>query len=513
MTFDWLMLWTVAASCAVLGVRSAVVGASVAKGWLVKCLLFTALTALAAIIPQERARWALGALWAIVVPLPLFAGQLALYCTLQQRYGAARLCVAIARTFHPFDGLWQQPRVLRALAQAERGEMDRAAAVLSELLQDPRLRAPTRGIVRAQLARVTGDWESFLQSPDADHPALLAMRVRALGETGRLRDMIAEYRRSRDRLALAHQLSRLIVLAFCGRPHAVAALTTGALATMDFDTKALWLATAELAAGQTEKARLRLDGLASRAADRPTGRAAERRLLQPLALPRQELRSEDWQVVAAAEADTAYSGAGLAGWRHSHVTIGLIVLTLAAYGIELSRGTLHLAIFDLSASSPPVVDEGRQYWRWLATPFLSGGIAHLGSNLAALAVLGPWVERVVGHWRLLAVYLGSAIGSAFGLAFLIREGWVVSGVTVGASGAIFGLIGAQAVLLAQAWRKLASGLAAQRLAYIALAVLLQMSIDLAAPRASLVAHAGGFLAGLGLAALLLAAAPARFRRS
>ncbi len=128
MTFDGLILWTVAASCVVLGVRSAVAGASVAKGWLVKGLLFTALTALAAIIPQERARWALGALWAIVVPLPLFAGQLALYCTLQQRYGTARLCVAIARTLHPFDGLWQQPRVLRALAQAQRGEMNRAAA-------------------------------------------------------------------------------------------------------------------------------------------------------------------------------------------------------------------------------------------------------------------------------------------------------------------------------------------------------------------------------------------------
>lgn len=80
---------------------------------------------------------------------------------------------------------------------------------------------------------------------------------------------------------------------------------------------------------------------------------------------------------------------------------------------------------------------------------------------------------------------------------------------VGASGAIFGLVGAQLVLLAQGWRRLRSRFARLRLANLGLIVLLQAAIDLSTPEISFAAHAAGLLLGLAATAL---AVPGRTRR-
>ncbi len=70
-----------------------------------------------------------------------------------------------------------------------------------------------------------------------------------------------------------------------------------------------------------------------------------------------------------------------------------------------------------------------------------GGIIHIGLNMYALYILGRDVESLFGHGRFVLLYLLSAFGGNV-LSFAFSEA-----ISVGASTAIFGLIGAQAVFI------------------------------------------------------------------
>ncbi len=88
------------------------------------------------------------------------------------------------------------------------------------------------------------------------------------------------------------------------------------------------------------------------------------------------------------------------------------------------------------------------FWRFLTSAFLHGGILHLLFNMYALLSLGTFVERFYGGRKLFLVYIFTAIGGSL-LSFIVNllglwekngiaEGLIIS---VGASGAIFGLVG------------------------------------------------------------------------
>lgn len=89
----------------------------------------------------------------------------------------------------------------------------------------------------------------------------------------------------------------------------------------------------------------------------------------------------------------------------------------------------------------PLVAKYGQYYRLITCTFLHFGLAHLASNMLVLFFLGDNVERAVGKIKYLIIYLGSGlVGSICSFAY----SYMVSGniVSVGASGAIFGIIGA-----------------------------------------------------------------------
>nr|WP_033214407.1 rhomboid family intramembrane serine protease [Kitasatospora phosalacinea] len=89
------------------------------------------------------------------------------------------------------------------------------------------------------------------------------------------------------------------------------------------------------------------------------------------------------------------------------------------------------------------VAEGPTEWYRLVTAvFVHAGVLHIATNMFSLWVLGPQLERLLGRLRFLALYLASGLaGNAFAYLLVGREMF-----TVGASGAIFGLLGATAVL-------------------------------------------------------------------
>jgi len=82
-----------------------------------------------------------------------------------------------------------------------------------------------------------------------------------------------------------------------------------------------------------------------------------------------------------------------------------------------------------------------EFWRLLSNVFLHGGILHLLFNSWALLTVGPLMEEIFGPRRLLALYVATGIGSS-----LVSAVWRLGGpvYSVGASGAICGLIGAAA---------------------------------------------------------------------
>jgi rhomboid protease GluP len=96
------------------------------------------------------------------------------------------------------------------------------------------------------------------------------------------------------------------------------------------------------------------------------------------------------------------------------------------------------ALFDLGAKINENIAAG-EYWRLFTATLLHDGIIHLLFNLYALFALGPMLEAYLGPARFVAIYvLGGLFGSLFSYAFSAAP-------AVGASGAIFGIIGATTV--------------------------------------------------------------------
>jgi rhomboid protease GluP len=82
-----------------------------------------------------------------------------------------------------------------------------------------------------------------------------------------------------------------------------------------------------------------------------------------------------------------------------------------------------------------------QWWRLLTPVFLHANLIHIGFNMYALYVLGPELERHFGHWQFLALYLLSGFAGVV-LSFLLT-----ASPSLGASTAVFGLLGAQAAFV------------------------------------------------------------------
>lgn len=83
------------------------------------------------------------------------------------------------------------------------------------------------------------------------------------------------------------------------------------------------------------------------------------------------------------------------------------------------------------------------FWQLVTSGFSHVAIWHIAGNMLALYFLGPFVERVTGRWRFLAIYVVSLLAGSAAVMWLAEP----YSSTLGASGAIFGLIGAALVVV------------------------------------------------------------------
>ncbi|MEM7049349.1 MAG: rhomboid family intramembrane serine protease [Acidobacteriota bacterium] len=167
-------------------------------------------------------------------------------------------------------------------------------------------------------------------------------------------------------------------------------------------------------------------------------------------------------------------------------------------GGMLSPSPLSLYAFGASGTLPVV--EGGRWWTLLSASWLHGGLLHIFFNVLWIRQLGPAVASIYGAGRMIIIYVVAGVvgfaASSFGplvappLALILGRG----SFTVGASAAIFGLLGA----LVLYGRKGSTEVGRQ--AWLWAAILFAFGFIM--PAVDNWAHLGGFLGGFGMAALL-----------
>jgi membrane associated rhomboid family serine protease len=174
------------------------------------------------------------------------------------------------------------------------------------------------------------------------------------------------------------------------------------------------------------------------------------------------------------------------------INVGVYLLQLLmGAGINANTGWIYehgVLISSAIDSSGQVVGvaEG-EWWRLVTAAFLHYGPLHLGMNMLVLWIIGPALEDYLGHGRFALLYLVSGLAGSAGALV-----WSPNVATVGASGAIWGIMGAALIL---EWRKIyvfggqALGL-----------VVFNLAISFLIPGISIGGHIGGGIGG-ALAAL------------
>ena len=139
----------------------------------------------------------------------------------------------------------------------------------------------------------------------------------------------------------------------------------------------------------------------------------------------------------------------------------------------------------------PAVADG-EWWRLVTSGFLHFGLLHLGFNMLLLHMLGSALEPALGRVRYLALYASALLGGSFG-ALLVQP----DALTAGASGAVFGLMGATVI-----------GMRSRGVAVTDSGVggllLVNLVLTFVVPGISIGGHVGGLAAGTAAGALLFA---------
>jgi len=190
--------------------------------------------------------------------------------------------------------------------------------------------------------------------------------------------------------------------------------------------------------------------------------------------------------VNAPPAPTTVAGGALV--TTPRVTYALIGINVFLFAIQYAQGVNEVAVeFGMY---PVAIAQGGEWWRLFTSAFLHGSFIHIAFNMYVLFFLGPTLERILGHTRFITLYLLAALGGS------VASYWFsdIQTVSVGASGAIFGLMGALIV-------------AGRRMRYDIKQVLFLLAVNVAigffSPGVDWRAHFGGLVVGAAVAAVMV----------
>ena len=181
--------------------------------------------------------------------------------------------------------------------------------------------------------------------------------------------------------------------------------------------------------------------------------------------------------------------------RRSPVTSAIAAINVLVFLlVEAAGGSTDLRVLvRWGAQATPLLAQG-ELWRLFTSMFLHIGLVHLLANMWALVIFGPLFERSVGRVRYVALYLASGLAGSAATALFVSR----SSVSAGASGAIFGLLGAFAVL---GFRLRGTQLGSTWTRHALVLIGLNVVLGLTVPSIGLEAHLGGLVAGAGITAV------------
>jgi membrane associated rhomboid family serine protease len=182
------------------------------------------------------------------------------------------------------------------------------------------------------------------------------------------------------------------------------------------------------------------------------------------------------------------------------VTYALIAINVIAFLTEQGQFSLfgteiHGKVIDEGVLDRLDVATNHQYWRLVSSGFLHENLLHIGFNMYLLYLLGMMLEPAIGSLRFGAIYVTALLAGSFGALF------ATAAPSLGASGAVFGLMGAAAFeLRARRLSVMQSGIGGL--------ILLNLILSFSLANISVGAHVGGLIGG-ALAALAIRVADAR----
>lgn len=475
-----------------------------------------------------------------LVFVPPVLRNLARRALLSDRLRLARALVDARELLQPGMGARQESELISTILEVRSGQVEVAVGRLRERrdrLAEPVARRPLdERIVMTYLYARRWDeavtwYEQHVQAPRSPlSPQLEVEMVRAYCERGELLKAAALVERlegappaNEPIWSLLLHRARLVFLAFAGRTEAVDSIVGpgGPLGAMPESARCYWTGMARLRAGDRSGARHSLtrsaalsgrDDRSREQAESTLRRLDEPGVAGPFAMPDDVNELADRLSLITEESGKEPREAGTAprsqnrtprlsgvGWREVPVTSALVAANvLIAAALALATGQLAdlgaLARFGANVKSATLAGE---WWRLIASCFLHFGALHLALNMYGLWVLGRLVEQFHGRRRMLVVYVMAGIGGA--AASLAFGGPSTS---AGASGAVFGLLGAAVAELAlhradypRRW----SGALLGNLLFLAVA---NVVIGVLYPIIDQAAHLGGFGVGALLGALL-----------
>jgi membrane associated rhomboid family serine protease len=184
------------------------------------------------------------------------------------------------------------------------------------------------------------------------------------------------------------------------------------------------------------------------------------------------------------------------GFWASPATYALIAINVVVYLIEIAGGSGGINnpsgsfVVDYALFGPSVA-EG-EWYRLVTSGFLHASLIHIGFNMLLLFLLGRLLEQSLGTPRFLVLYFASLLAGSLGVMLLDPNG-----LTLGASGAVFGLFGAGFLL---ARERGLNELAAQ----LGFLIVINIVFSLGGRNISLGAHLGGLIGGLICALIIVA---------
>ena len=167
------------------------------------------------------------------------------------------------------------------------------------------------------------------------------------------------------------------------------------------------------------------------------------------------------------------------------ITLGIILLCIVMFIIS-GYGYDDLKLIRYGANYSFLVRRG-EYFRLITYMFLHGGIMHIVLNMYSLYIVGPKVEDFFGKWKYLLIYLFSGIsGGLLSIAFNQNV------ISIGASGAIFGLFGAL-IYFGYNYRGYIGAMIRSQIVPI---VIYNLLIGLFIPGIDMWGHVGGLIGGI-----------------